>query len=150
MIILEFIKYILFGMLSLVIIAFITLLSVTAYRSVQNYDLKKEEIKDYQAFQKDTEVIKGLVKEAKKEKHFIFPNTYNLVVKTNEGSKMLSVNEQQYRDYQAGSKIHFRIDKTDNNTIVRDLKHKSDIDTLKDYKKYNEDSPAKLFKSIED
>ncbi|HIA7101221.1 TPA: hypothetical protein ACWRZF_002788, partial [Staphylococcus aureus] len=83
----------------------------------------------------------------KKDNHLIFSDDYNLIVKINDGdTKMLSVSEQEYRTYQAGSNVHFRIDKTNNNSILRDLKNESDIDTLKAYKEYNANSPRHLFR----
>lgn len=109
--------------------------------------MKEEELKDYKTFKKETEVIKGQVKEAKKDNHLIFSDDYNLIVKiNNDDTKMLSVNEEEYRTYQAGSNVHFRIDKTNNNSILRDLKNESDIDSLEDYKEYNKNSPRHLFK----
>lgn len=46
------------------------------------------------------------------------------------GSKYLNK-----RDDKDESNIQFRIDKTDNNTLVRDLKREKDIDSFKEYKK---------------
>lgn len=52
---------------------------------------------------------------------------------------MLSVNEQEYRNYQSGSKVYFRINKSDNNKIVRDLNKKNDIHNVRDYNNYLEE-----------
>lgn len=141
-------KYILIAFWALVVLSIVIPTMVDRIEKVTDDNkIKEEELKDYKAFQNETEVIKGQVKEAKKENHLIFPDDYNLTVKiTDDDIKMLSVSEQEYRTYQAGSNVHFRIDKTNNNSILRDLKNESDIDTLKAYKEYNENSPRHLFK----
>lgn len=125
------------------VICFIGVIAVVGLLGVSVIDKAKEEaepqkeiIKDYQSFKKDTEIINGTVQKAEKENHIILPDSYNLVVKSKDDSKLLSVNSKEYRNYQVGSKAHFRIDKTDNNSIVRDLKNKDDIDNLKKYKEY--------------
>lgn len=124
-------------------IVFIGLLLITTFFSDDLEEAiekgKNYESEEYKAFKNDTEVIKGNVTEAKKEGYLITPDKYNLVVKTKDNnSKLINVNEQTYRNYQKGSNVHFRIDKTDHNTIVRDLENESDIDTIKAYKKYSE------------
>lgn len=141
-------KYILIAFWIVCVMAVVTPIMLDSVEKVTNKEkMKEEELKEYKAFQNDTGVIKGRVKEAKKDNHLIFPDKYNLVVDSNDNeNKMLSVSEQEYRTYQAGSDVHFRIDKTNNNTIVRDLKNKSDIDTLKAYNEYNENSPIHLFR----
>lgn len=141
-------KYILITFWVVCVMAVVTSYMLDSIEKVTNKEkIKEEQLKEYKAFQNDTEVIKGEVKEAKKDNHLIFPDKYNLVVETKDnGNKMLSVSEQEYRTYQAGSNANFRIDKTNNNTIVRDLKNESDIDTLKTYNDYNTNSPIHLFK----
>lgn len=100
---------------------------------------EKHQLEEYKQFKNDTEIIKGKVIEAKKEQHFIFPDQYNIVVKTKgNNSKLISVNEQEYRNYQVDSNAHFIIDNTDKNKIVRDLDKESDINNIRDFKKYSE------------
>jgi len=140
-------EYIVGGIIACFFLTVLILIGVGAYDAIKNHDQEKEEIKDYQSFKNDTEVVKGTVKKAEKENHFILPDAYNIIVENDENSKMISVNESEYRDYQAGNKAHFRIDKTDNNKIVRDLKKESDITTLKEYKKYK-NHPRGLFENL--
>lgn len=146
----KIINYILCSMAIFLILGMTITACVVIYDKVQNFDEDKEidVVKSYQSFQEDTEVINGTVKKAEKECNLILPDSFNLIVKTNEGSKMLSVTEQEYRDYQPENSVHFRIDKTNNNTIVRDLKNEKDLDSLKEYKKYYKDSPARLFENV--
>ncbi|QDW90441.1 hypothetical protein DWB98_13415 (plasmid) [Staphylococcus xylosus] len=56
------------------------------------------------------EVIKGKVVKSEVQKHFVFSDKYNLIVKSNNNeTKMLKVTEQQYRNHQNGSEVNFRI-----------------------------------------
>lgn len=129
----------------LILCAFM-LVCAGAYESIKDFGKKENKVlESYQNFQKNTEVINGVVKKSQKESKFIFPDSFNIIVETTEGSKMLKVNEQQYRDYQPKNRVHFRIDKTDNNKVVRDLNNENDLDSLKKYEKYYKDSPARLF-----
>lgn len=146
----KIINYILCAIAIFLILGMTITACVTIYDKVHNLDEDKERdvVKSYQSFQEDTEVINGTVKKAEKESNLILPDSFNLIVKTNEGSKMLSVTEQEYRDYQPENNVHFRIDKTNNNTIVSDLKNETDLDSLKEYKKYYKDSPARLFENV--
>ncbi len=131
----------------LIIMVVAICLAIGSIVTESEQDKRKQELEQYEEFKNDTELIKGKVIEAKKEGHLIFPDDYNLIVKISDGDiKMLSVSEQEYRTYQAGSNVHFRIDKTNNNSILRDLKNESDIDSLEDYKEYNENSPRHLFR----
>lgn len=146
----KIIHYILCAMAIFLILGMTITACVEIYDKVQNSDEDKERdvVKSYQSFQEDTEVINGTVKKAEKESNLILPDSYNLIVKTNEGNKMLSVTEQEYRDYQPENRVHLRIDKTNNNKIVRDLKNEKDLDSLKEYKKYYKDSPARFFENV--
>lgn len=146
----KIINYILCAMVISLILGMTITACVKIYDKVQNSDEDKERdvVKSYQSFQEDTEVINGTVKKAEKESNLILPDSYNLIVKTNEGNKMLSVTEQEYRDYQPENRVHLRIDKTNNNKIVRDLKNEKDLDSLKEYKKYYKDSPARFFENV--
>lgn len=146
----KIINYILCAMAIFLILGMTITACVKIYDKVQNSDEDKERdvVKSYQSFQEDTEVINGTVKKAEKESNLILPDSYNLIVKTNEGNKMLSVTEQEYRDYQPENRVHLRIDKTNNNKIVRDLKNEKDLDSLKEYKKYYKDSPARFFENV--
>lgn len=146
----KIINYILCAMAISLILGMTITACVKIYDKVQNSDEDKERdvVKSYQSFQEDTEVINGTVKKAEKESNLILPDSYNLIVKTNEGNKMLSVTEQEYRDYQPENRVHLRIDKTNNNKIVRDLKNEKDLDSLKEYKKYYKDSPARFFENV--
>ncbi|MGD6768404.1 hypothetical protein [Mammaliicoccus lentus] len=146
----KIINYILCAIAIFLILGMTITACVAIYDKVHNLDEDKERdvVKSYQSFQEDTDVINGTVKKAEKESNLILPDSFNLIVKTNEGSKMLSVTEQEYRDYQPENNVHLRIDKTNNNTIVRDLKNETDLDSLKEYKKYYKDSPARLFENV--
>lgn len=146
----KIINYILCAMAIFLILGMTITACVKIYDKVQNSDEDKERdvVKSYQSFQEDTEVINGTVKKAEKESNLILPDSYNLIVKTNEGNKMLSVTEQEYRDYQPENRVHLRIDKTNNNKIVRDLKNEKDLDSLKEYKKYYKDSAARFFENV--
>ncbi|MDW4130291.1 hypothetical protein QI229_13290 [Staphylococcus saprophyticus] len=146
----KIINYILCAMAIFLILGMTITACVVIYDKVQNFDEDKERdvVKSYQSFQEDTEVINGTVKKAEKESNLILPDSFNIIVKTNEGSKMLSVTEQEYRDYQPENSVHLRIDKTNNNTIVRDLKNEKDLDSLKEYKKYYKGSPKRLFENV--
>lgn len=140
-------EYIIGGIITCVVLTILIALGKDVIHEIKYFDQEKQDNKDYQSFKKDTEVIKGTVNKAEKEKHFIFPDAYNVVVKTGDSSKMVSVSESEYRNYQAGNKAHFRIDKTNDNKIVRDLKKENDITSLKEYKKYK-NHPRGLFDNI--
>ena len=51
---------------------------------------------------------------------------------------MLKVTEQQYRNYQKGSEVNFRIDTTNQNEVIIDLKEDKDVNNVKAYMKFNE------------
>lgn len=140
-------EYIVAGIVTCVVGTLLIVFAVVGYNEIKDYDQEKVDKKEYQSFKKDTEVIKGTVKKAEKESHVIFPDSYNIIVKTGDNSKLISVDENEYRNYQAGSKAHFRIDTTKDNEIIRDLKKESDISTFKEYKKYK-NQPRGLFESL--
>lgn len=141
----DIIKFVNGVLIASIVVAVVIALGLSAMNAINNKDQFVKE--GYQSFKKDTEVIKGTVEKAEKESHFIFPNSYNIVVKNDDNSKMIRVNEDEYRDYQVGSKAHFRIDTTKDNEIVRDLKKENDITTLKEYKKYK-NHPRGLFENL--
>lgn len=77
--------------------------------------------------------------DTKKENEFLKPATYNLVIKTNkEYSQLVKVDEDIYRKYQKSSKVKFRIDKTDDNNVILDLKEHKDVQTKQQYNQYYE------------
>ncbi|MGW7813708.1 hypothetical protein ACWEUB_12860 [Staphylococcus xylosus] len=100
---------------------------------------QKKQTEEYEQFKKDTEVIKGKVVESEIQKRWFFSDKYNLIIKANnDETKMLKVTEQQYRDYQKGSEINVRINTTKKNEIIIDLKKDKDVNTVKDYMKFND------------
>lgn len=100
---------------------------------------QKKQTEEYEQFKKDTEVIKGEVVESEIQRRLFFSDKYNLIIKANnDETKMLKVNEQQYRDYQKGSEINVRIDTTKKNKVIIDLKKDKDVNTVKDYMKFND------------
>ncbi|RIM90980.1 hypothetical protein BU104_12675 [Staphylococcus xylosus] len=100
---------------------------------------QKKQTEEYEQFKKDTEVIKGEVVESEIQKRWFFSDKYNLIIKANnDETKMLKVTEQQYRDYQKGSEINVRINTTKKNEIIIDLKKDKDVNTVKDYMKFND------------
>ncbi|MDU0936945.1 MAG: hypothetical protein E7A88_00205 [Dermabacter sp.] len=102
--------------------------------------------KTYSSFEKDTKVIKGKVVEAQKEDSIIVGTKYQLIVKTSpDQSQLIDVDEKQYRDYQKGSKVHFRIDKSDDNSVLLDLKKERDFHSNKDYEKYIKTNKKGIF-----
>ncbi|CFH41727.1 hypothetical protein [Staphylococcus aureus] len=102
--------------------------------------------KTYSSFEKDTKVIKGEVVEAQKEDSIIGGTKYQLIVKTSpDHSQLIDVDEKQYRDYQKGSKVHFRIDKSDDNSVLLDLKKERDFHSKKDYEKYIKTNKKGIF-----
>ncbi|MFW3634631.1 hypothetical protein [Staphylococcus caprae] len=102
--------------------------------------------KTYSSFEKDTKVIKGKVVEAQKEDSIIVGTKYQLIVKTSpDQSQLIDVDEKQYRDYQKGSKVHFRIDKSDDNSVLLDLKKERDFHSKKDYEKYIKTNKKGIF-----
>lgn len=131
------------GVVGAIVLA--VLAGLLIFSRIQSWSTEDKLLKNYQEFQKNTEVINGTVKKSQKESKVIFPDSFNIIVESKEGSKMIKVNEQQYRDYQPKNHVRFRIDKTDNNTVVRDLNNENDLDSLKKYEKYYKDSPARLF-----
>lgn len=61
-----------------------------------------------------------------------------MTVKSNNNeTKMLKVTEQQYRNYQNGSEVNFRIDTTNQNEVIIDLKEDKDVNNVKVYMKFN-------------
>ena len=95
--------------------------------------------KDFSDYKKDTSIIQGNVIDSKKENQFLGPETYRLVIKTSKDqSQLVKVDEDLYRDYQKGSKVKFRIDKTDDNYALLDLKEHKDVQTKKQYNQYYE------------
>ncbi|HGL6808028.1 hypothetical protein I4131_12400 [Staphylococcus aureus] len=95
--------------------------------------------KDFSDYKKDTSIIQGNVIDSKKENQFLGPETYRLVIKTSKDqSQLVKVDEDLYRDYQKGSKVKFRIDKTDDNYALLDLKEDKDVQTKKQYNQYYE------------
>lgn len=95
--------------------------------------------KDFSDYKKDTSIIQGHVIDTKKENEFLKPATYNLVIKTNkEYSQLVKVDEEIYRKYQKSSKVKFRIDKTDDNNVILDLKEHKDVQTKQQYNQYYE------------
>lgn len=102
--------------------------------------------KTYSSFEKDTKVIKGKVVETQKEDSIIGGTKYQLIVKTSpDQSQLIDVDEKQYRDYQKGSKVHFRIDKSDDNSVLLDLKKERDFHSKKDYEKYIKTNKKGIF-----
>ncbi|WP_436962800.1 hypothetical protein [Staphylococcus shinii] len=62
-----------------------------------------------------------------------------MTVKSNNNeTKMLKVTEQQYRNYQNGSEVNFRIDTTNQNEVIIDLKEDKDVNNVKAYMKFND------------
>ncbi|WP_394524251.1 hypothetical protein ACF0HT_14185 (plasmid) [Staphylococcus xylosus] len=76
---------------------------------------------------------------AEKESRFVLSDDFNLVIKNSKGdSKIVKVDEAQYRNYQAGADVKFRIDEKANNEIVLDLNKEKDIKNKKEFnKKYS-------------
>lgn len=100
---------------------------------------QKKQTEEYEKFKEDTELIKGKVVKSEVQKQFIFSYKYNLIVKSNNNeTKMLKVTEQQYRNYQKGSEVNFRIDTTNQNEVIIDLKEDKDVNNVKAYMKFNE------------
>lgn len=99
----------------------------------------KKQTEEYEKFKEDTALIKGKVIKSEVQKHFVFSDKYNLIVKSNNNeTKMLKVTEQQYRNYQNGSEVDFRIDTTNQNEVIIDLKEDKDVNSVKAYMKFNE------------
>lgn len=95
--------------------------------------------KDFSDYKKDTTIIQGNVIDTNKENRFLRSATYSLVIKTNKDqSELVEVDEDVYRKYQKGSKVKFRIDKTDDNNAILDLKEHKDVQTKKQYNQYYE------------
>lgn len=98
----------------------------------------KKQTEEYAKFKEDTELIKGKVVKSEIQKRFAFPDKYNLIVKANNNeTKMLEATEQQYRNYQKGSEVNFRIDTTNKNEVIIDLKEDKDVNNVKAYMKFN-------------
>lgn len=98
---------------------------------------------DYESFEEfkaRTVLLEGKVAKAEKENRFLRSDKYNLVVNDNKGtSKIVEVNEKQYRNYQKGADVKFRIDKKANNEVVLDLNNENDVNNKKAFKKKYDD-----------
>ncbi|WP_436941653.1 hypothetical protein [Staphylococcus succinus] len=112
---------------------------ITDYGLFDEKQHQKKQTEEYEQFKKDTEVIKGKVVKSEVQKHFVFSDKYNLIVKSNNNeTKMLKVTEQQYRNHQNGSEVNFRIDTTNQNEVIIDLEEDKDVNSVKAYMKFNE------------
>lgn len=95
--------------------------------------------KDFSDYKKDTSIIQGNVIDTKKENRFLRPATYRLIIKTSKDqSQLVQVDKDLYRNYQKGSEVKFRIDKTNDNYALLDLKEHKDVKTKKHYNRYYE------------
>ncbi|RIL23389.1 hypothetical protein BUY99_05215 [Staphylococcus gallinarum] len=134
------------NILQVICIVFLTLiLTLNAIFKITDNGLfdekqhQKKQTEEYEKFKEDTELIKGKVVKSEVQKHFVFSDKYNLIVKSNNNeTKMLKVTEQQYRNYQNGSEVNFRIDTTNQNEVIIDLKEDKDVNSVKAYMKFNE------------
>lgn len=98
------------------------------------------EYKDFKEYKERTAILEGKVSKAEKEKKFLGSDEYNLVVNNNKGiSKVVKVDEELYRNYQAGADVKFRIDKKANNEVVLDLNNENDVNNKKAFKKKYDD-----------
>lgn len=90
---------------------------------------------NYKEYKERTVLLEGKVTKAEKESHFISSDDYNLVIKNNKGdSKIVKVDENQYRNYQAGADVKFKIDEKASNEVVVDLNKEKDIKNKKAFK----------------
>lgn len=116
----------------------VIIFTITDYGLFDEKQHQKKQTEEYEKFKEDTELIKGKVVKSEIQKHFIFSDKYNLIVKANNNeTKMLKVTEQQYRNYQNGSEVNFRIDTTNQNEVIIDLKEDKDVNNVKAYMKFN-------------
>lgn len=116
----------------------VIIFTITDYGLFDEKQHQKKQTEEYEQFKKDTEVIKGKVVKSEVQKHFVFSDKYNLIVKSNNNeTKMLKVTEQQYRNHQNGSEVNFRIDTTNQNEVIIDLKEDKDVNNDKAYMKFN-------------
>ena len=116
----------------------VIIFTITDYGLFDEKQHQQKQTEEYEKFKEDTELIKGKVVKSEIQKHFIFSDKYNLIVKANNNeTKMLKVTEQQYRNYQNGSEVNFRIDTTNQNEVIIDLKEDKDVNNVKAYMKFN-------------
>ncbi|WP_432721601.1 hypothetical protein [Staphylococcus shinii] len=117
----------------------VIIFTITDYGLFDEKQHQKKQTEEYEKFNEDTEIIKGKVVKSEVQKHFVFSDKYNLTVKSNNNeTKMLKVTEQQYRNYQNGSEVNFRIDTTNQNEVIIDLKEDKDVNNVKAYMKFND------------
>lgn len=135
-------------LLPLVMLAFVVIglgMIIFNYNGILD-DFEKN---SYKSFKQDTEVIEGKVVKSERESKLIFPDSYNLIVDIgDESNKMLKASEQEYRDYQTGSYVKFRIDTGYDNDVVVDLNKDKDIKTEKEYSVFDDKAGRVLFSKI--
>lgn len=129
----------LFFILPLTILVFIIMWGIISvlFSIVEDKNTDRAgEYKDFKEYKERTAILEGKVSKAEKEKKFLGSDEYNLVVNNNKGiSKVVKVDEELYRNYQAGANVKFRIDKNASNEVVLDLNKEKDIKNEKEFKK---------------
>ncbi|WP_239745551.1 hypothetical protein [Mammaliicoccus sp. F-M27] len=141
-VVIQVIKYVLIiGFTSFLIWAILTLFTNEFTTVGKNSNLAD--------FKKNTKVIEGKVTDVKEDKKIIFPNRYYLVVKSNEdSSKMIEVKENQFKNYQKGSKVKFRYYLELDNKIAIDLSKYKDVQNEKELKPYYQKGKIIVWKMI--
>lgn len=132
------------------IIAMIIFLCCLGFWFIKGFDgLASYHVGDYEnykEYKERTVLLEGKVTKAEKESHFISSDDYNLVIKNNKGdSKIVKVDENQYRNYQVGADVKFEIDEKASNEVVVDLNKEKDIKNKKAFKQKFESNLDHLF-----